>query len=133
MSQLNPCASHCLWRDGSKVFWRMKDESTLDLFSQCINDVFVHKEKLPYSIRQDTTGQQISFQIHSISNLSERDFNSVNKVIFPVIFPLDILAALSRDARHGTINLFFYSTVRGDNWQQFQVVVRIPAGYVRKT
>lgn len=78
MSQLNPCVSLCLWRERSKVFWRMKDESTLDSFSPCINDV--HKEKLPYSMRQDMTGQQISFQIYSTSDLNEREFNLVNKV-----------------------------------------------------
>lgn len=129
MSQLNPCVSLCLWRERSKVFWRMKDESTLDSFSPCINDV--HKEKLPYSMRQDMTGQQISFQIYSTSDLMRESLIWSTKYL-PVIFPLDILATLSKDARHGTINLFFYSTMGGENWLQFQVVDRVPAAYVRK-
>lgn len=122
-----------LWRDRTKAFWCRKDKPTLDLFSECIKDVCVYTENLPYSIRQDITSQQISFQIHSTSNLNEikRRSHSDNKVS-PCNCSSRHPSNIFKRSGHRAVGLFFCRAVGGGNWLQSQMVDRITMGYVRK-
>lgn len=58
-----------LWRDTTEVFWCMKDEPSLDLLSECINDVCVQlKSALPHKAKHNSKASKsvFRFTVHQI-------------------------------------------------------------------